>query len=230
MDNLRDITEIKQVIENILRRLNDLETQTIFPDGSIPTAKIADNAITTLKIADNAITTTKIAAGAVGTSDIADGAVTAVKIPDTSIPPAKLLPTNYINLKLGSSPAMTSLSVGSQFPFTTVAGSNGLTQSGNGVALIAGKTYRLEAMCNVSGLDGNGYIGYAFFNGAGAQIGDNAFTNMSTSATGYGFKAGLLMFYTPASNETITVRLIDKGTTNGTLNATWNSYLVATEV
>lgn len=220
MDNLRDITELKQVIENILRRLNDLETQTIFPDGSIPTAKIADNAITTAKIA----------AGAVGTADIADGAVTAVKIPDASITPAKILPTNFIHLYLGSSPAMTSLSNGSQFPFTATRSSNGLTQSGNGVLLKAGITYRLEAMVNVSGLDGNGYIGYALYNGAGTQIGDNAYTNMSTSATGYGFKAGLLHFYTPAADEVITVRMVDKGTTNGTLQAAWNTYLVATEI
>mgnify|MGYP000885684359 FL=1 len=191
---------------------------------------VVDGAITTVKIAASAVTSAKIADGAVTTTKILDSNVTTAKIADASITRAKMVATNYIHTALNASPAMTTLSVGSQFPFITVRSSNGLIQSGNGIQLKAGKTYRLEAQCNVQNLDGSGYIGYQFYNGAGVAFGDNAYTNMSTSTTAYGFKAGLLHFYTPAADEVITVRLTDKGTTNGTLMASWNTYFVATEI
>ena len=50
------------------------------PDGSIATAKLADNAVTSVKIAD----------GEVATADLANGAVTDVKITDGSIISAKI--------------------------------------------------------------------------------------------------------------------------------------------
>lgn len=47
---------------------------------------VADGSITTAKLADNAVTTSKIAAGAVGTTDLADASVTVAKVSATGTP------------------------------------------------------------------------------------------------------------------------------------------------
>ena len=70
------------------------------PDGSVTSAKLANNAVTTPKIADGAVTTAKladgsvnaakIADGTVGTAELADGAVTAPKIANNAVTTAKI--------------------------------------------------------------------------------------------------------------------------------------------
>ena len=65
-------------------------------DGSITTAKLANNAVSTAKIADNAITTAKLADGAVGTADLAANAVETAKIKDGAVTQAKMA-SNAIN-------------------------------------------------------------------------------------------------------------------------------------
>ena len=59
------------------------------PDGSISTAKIANDAITSAKIANDAVTAAKIPAGAV-VADIADGGITTAKLADDAVTSAKV--------------------------------------------------------------------------------------------------------------------------------------------
>ena len=54
-------------------------------DGTITTAKLADDAVTGAKIADNSITAAHIADGTIVAADIADGSVTSAKILDGTI-------------------------------------------------------------------------------------------------------------------------------------------------
>ena len=85
-------------------------TDVVVPDGSIATAKLANNAVTSAKIADgtitsadiqdstiansdlgnNAVTSAKIADGAVTSADIADGTVSSVDIADGAVTSAKV--------------------------------------------------------------------------------------------------------------------------------------------
>lgn len=62
------------------------------PDGSITTAKLADNAVTSDKIVDGAINVNKIAANSVGNGQILDGAITASKIGTAEVGTAALAP------------------------------------------------------------------------------------------------------------------------------------------
>lgn len=55
------------------------------PDGSITTAKLADNAVTSAKIKPSAVGTSQLADGAVATVKIADGAIIDKKIADGGI-------------------------------------------------------------------------------------------------------------------------------------------------
>ena len=63
-------------------------------DGSVTTAKLADDAVTNAKVADNAIDTDQLADGAVDTSQLAAGAVENAKIADGTIEADKLEATN----------------------------------------------------------------------------------------------------------------------------------------
>jgi len=63
---------------------NKLATSSVTPekisDGAVSAAKIADGAVVTAKIANSAITSTKIATGAITTDKVANGAITADKL------------------------------------------------------------------------------------------------------------------------------------------------------
>ncbi len=86
-------------------RLSDTRTPT---DGTVTTAKIADDAVTvdkiaagavgTTELANDAVTTGKIATGAVGTTDIADLAVTDGKLAG-SITPSKVTGTAVVQAR-----------------------------------------------------------------------------------------------------------------------------------
>lgn len=62
----------------------------IVPDGSITSAKLANNAVITPKILDGEVTTAKIASQAITTGLINDGDVTTIKIADANVTLAKL--------------------------------------------------------------------------------------------------------------------------------------------
>lgn len=80
-------------------------------DGSIDTAKLADDAVTTAKIVDGNVTTDKLAADAVTNAKLADdavqtenilsGAVTTAKIADANVTPAKLDPNGVFVFDCG---------------------------------------------------------------------------------------------------------------------------------
>lgn len=59
-------------------------------NGSITTAKLADDAVTQDKIAAGAVGATEIATGAVGATALASGGVTTAKINDAAVTPAKV--------------------------------------------------------------------------------------------------------------------------------------------
>ena len=64
------------------------------PDGTITTAKIADDAVTQAKIADDAVGNAQMVDDAVDTDEIVDDAVTADKIADSAVTPDKILGEN----------------------------------------------------------------------------------------------------------------------------------------
>ena len=70
-------------------------------DGSITAAKLANNAVTTAKLANNAVTTAKLADANVTTAKLANNAVTTAKVANGSITPAKL-DTSYLPLAGGT--------------------------------------------------------------------------------------------------------------------------------
>ena len=70
-------------------------------DGSITAAKLANNAVTTSKLANNAVTTAKLADANVTTAKLANNAVTTAKVANGSITPAKL-DTSYLPLAGGT--------------------------------------------------------------------------------------------------------------------------------
>tara|TARA_R100000951_G_scaffold69571_2_gene58550 strand:- start:1677 stop:3005 length:1329 start_codon:yes stop_codon:yes gene_type:complete len=59
-------------------------------DGSITAAKLANNAVTTAKLANNAVTTAKLADANVTTAKLANNAVTTAKLADANVTTAKL--------------------------------------------------------------------------------------------------------------------------------------------
>ncbi|QNL30161.1 hypothetical protein SEA_MARIOKART_34 [Gordonia phage Mariokart] len=61
-------------------------------NGSVTTAKLADDAVTTGKIAPGAVTTVEIATGGVGSTNLATDAVTSVKIAAGAVTGAKVGP------------------------------------------------------------------------------------------------------------------------------------------
>jgi len=73
------------------------------PDGSITSAKIANDAVITTKIAADAVTSAKIPAGAVVASDVADGSVTTAKLADSAVTSAKALNLGRRNIIINGS-------------------------------------------------------------------------------------------------------------------------------
>lgn len=59
-------------------------------DGSITTAKLADNAVTAVKISTGAVTSAKIADGTIVAEDIADSTITGTKMVNSTITGAKI--------------------------------------------------------------------------------------------------------------------------------------------
>ena len=60
------------------------------PNGSITTAKLADNAVTAAKISTGAVTSAKIADGTIVAGDIADSTITGAKMVNSTITGAKI--------------------------------------------------------------------------------------------------------------------------------------------
>lgn len=60
------------------------------PDGSITTAKLANNAVTTAKLSDSSVTSAKIVNGTIVAADIADATITGAKLVNSTITGAKI--------------------------------------------------------------------------------------------------------------------------------------------
>jgi len=126
---------------------------------------------------------------------------------------------------------------GAVMPFTSVVASRGLVQSGNGVALKAGHTYRMEAVLNTY-LGNTGcsycYLGYMFKETAGGnQVGGTAYTATGFgNARNYGFHSGLLYFYRPAVDTVVTIVIMDGalGASNNYVTNSWGTYFAVTEM
>lgn len=71
-------------------------------DGSITTAKLADDAVTTVKIADLNVTADKLAADSVNTVNIVDGSVTAAKLATDSVTTVKITNVSVTEDKLAA--------------------------------------------------------------------------------------------------------------------------------
>ena len=88
------------------------------PDGSITTAKLADDAVTTIKILDGNVTTPKIANDAVTTVKILDGNVTTNKLANDAVTTVKILDGNVTTNKLADN-AVTSTKISNNAITTT---------------------------------------------------------------------------------------------------------------
>ncbi|WP_373998334.1 beta strand repeat-containing protein [Bdellovibrio bacteriovorus] len=113
--------------------------------------------------------------------------------------------------------------------FTSTLANNGMTTTSNGINLKAGVTYRLEASLNTYQSDGNGYLGYVFFNGT-TTFGSPAYTDEPDSVGAYGFKSSLLEIYTPSTDQTVYVRISDDNIGAGQVTPNYNTYFMATEL
>jgi len=71
-------------------------------DGSITAAKLANNAVTTAKLANNAVTTAKLADANVTTAKLADANVTTAKLANNAVTTAKLADANVTAPKIES--------------------------------------------------------------------------------------------------------------------------------
>lgn len=60
------------------------------PDGSITTAKLADNAVTTAKLSNSSVTSAKIVDGTIVAGDIADATITGAKLVNSTITGGKI--------------------------------------------------------------------------------------------------------------------------------------------
>lgn len=107
-------------------------------DGTITTAKLADDAVTSDKIADGAITSAHIADGTVIATDIADGSVTSAKILDGTIVNGDISASAGIALsKLATSTAGNIIVYNASGIPTAVAETGDVTIDSSGVSSIS---------------------------------------------------------------------------------------------
>ena len=106
-------------------------------DGSITAAKLANNAVTTAKLANNAVTTAKLADANVTTAKLADANVTAAKLANNAVTTAKLADANVTAPKI-ESPLSSDLTFASSQTFPNIP-ANTKTSAYTLVATDAGK-------------------------------------------------------------------------------------------
>ena len=70
------------------------------PDGSITTAKLADDSVTTAKLVDGSVTVAKLATDSVTTAKLVDGSVTAAKLATNSVTTVKIVDLNVTTSKI----------------------------------------------------------------------------------------------------------------------------------
>jgi hypothetical protein len=137
-------------------------------------------------------------------------------------------------MQLAMSSIVASPANGSTIPFDTTRVANRLSSSNNGINLIGGQTYRLEAVVNLYSPGGSyNYLGYRFYDvQAGTLIGDSCYSGFSSgSSASYDFHAACLLIYTPPANTTIQVQVIDPGGAGGfDAYPAWGDYFLATEL
>jgi hypothetical protein len=75
-------------------------TSGMIVDGSVTTAKLADDSVTASKIPNGSITSAKIADGTITTTDLSDSAITTGKIADASVITAKIAESAVTNSRL----------------------------------------------------------------------------------------------------------------------------------
>jgi len=106
-------------------------------DGSITAAKLANNAVTTAKLADANVTTAKLADANVTTAKLADANVTTAKLANNAVTTAKLADANVTAPKI-ESPLSSALTFASSQTFPTIP-ANTQTSAYTLVATDAGK-------------------------------------------------------------------------------------------
>jgi hypothetical protein len=106
-------------------------------DGSITAAKLANNAVTTDKLANNAVTTAKLADANVTTAKLADANVTTAKLANNAVTTAKLADANVTAPKI-ESPLSSDLTFSSSQTFPNIP-ANPQTSAYTLIASDAGK-------------------------------------------------------------------------------------------
>lgn len=134
----------------------------------------------------------------------------------------------YIKLKMSGYQTVIN---GSIIAFDAVATSSGMSRSGNGVALKAGVTYRIESSIDITNTTVNNYLGYALNNGT-TNIGAVAYTSAPNGggAIYYGFKSGILEIYKPAVDQVVYVKVTDNNIGTGQVAHSYNTNFVVTEL
>ena len=105
---------VQEALEEIVQNMQDI-VSTGVSDGSVTTAKLADEAVTTGKLDDGAVTAAKLAAGAVTSVKITDGNVTAAKLAAGAVTTGKIVDGNVTTDKLADG-AVTKTKLGSIKP------------------------------------------------------------------------------------------------------------------
>lgn len=136
-------------------------------------------------------------------------------------------PTPYVHYGMS---AQQTVDNGTAISFDTVRSSNGMTVSGNGIVLKAGKTYKLKAWINHISATGNQYVGCKFYDGVN-PIGESFYSVAApTSTLVYGFSAPGFMFYTPVADTIVYVKVLSDQLGTGFVHFDWNTSFIAEQV
>ena len=181
-------------------------------DGTLATAKIADNAITGAKMADLSVDTAELAANAVTTPKIADGAVTASKIPNNSLTAVQLATDSVTSFKIQDGAVIAGKIA------DNVVGADELNVSGNGSN---GQVLTSDGDGTFSWTTNSGGVTYTAGNGLDLSVG-NEFSISALGVDTAELAAGAVTEAKIANNAVTTAAIISNAVGADELNVSGN--------